>query len=59
MQSLGAYSLMVSATLVAAFTPDPRFEYPDTVPPIVKRQEPGTPAYACHEDCGNCLLNNK
>ncbi|EKJ68377.1 hypothetical protein FPSE_11385 [Fusarium pseudograminearum CS3096] len=49
MRSLVAYTLLSSATLAVAV--DPRFEYPDTVP-LVKRQQPGTPQYACHEDCG-------
>ncbi|KAL6920612.1 hypothetical protein ACHAPO_007064 [Fusarium lateritium] len=49
MRSLFAYTLLASATLSVAV--DPRFEYPDTVP-LVKRQQPGTPQYACHEDCG-------
>ncbi|UZP34385.1 hypothetical protein NXS19_002201 [Fusarium pseudograminearum] len=49
MRSLVAYTLLASATLAVAV--DPRFEYPDTVP-LVKRQQPGTPQYACHEDCG-------
>ncbi|KAF4334931.1 hypothetical protein FBEOM_11227 [Fusarium beomiforme] len=49
MHSLVAYTLLASASLAVAI--DPRFEYPDTVP-LVKRQQPGTPQYACHEDCG-------
>ncbi|KAJ4014175.1 hypothetical protein NW752_005894 [Fusarium irregulare] len=49
MHSLVAYTLLASATLSLAI--DPRFEFPDTVP-LVKRQQPGTPQYACHEDCG-------
>ncbi|KAI1064852.1 hypothetical protein LB507_001209 [Fusarium sp. FIESC RH6] len=49
MHSLVAYTLLASATLSVAI--DPRFEFPDTVP-LVKRQQPGTPQYACHEDCG-------
>ncbi|KAF5246870.1 hypothetical protein FAUST_1055 [Fusarium austroamericanum] len=49
MRSFVAYTLLASATLAVAV--DPRFEYPDTVP-LVKRQQPGTPQYACHEDCG-------
>jgi hypothetical protein len=49
MHSLAAYTLLASATLAVAI--DPRFEYPETVP-LVKRQQPGTPQYACHEDCG-------
>jgi hypothetical protein len=27
------------------------FEFPDFVP-LHKRQEPGTPAYECHANCG-------
>ncbi|KAF4446859.1 hypothetical protein F53441_9563 [Fusarium austroafricanum] len=49
MHSLVAYTLLASATLSVAL--DPRFEFPDTVP-LHKRQQPGTPQYACHEDCG-------
>ncbi|KAH7182110.1 hypothetical protein DER46DRAFT_587853 [Fusarium sp. MPI-SDFR-AT-0072] len=49
MHSLAAYTLLASASLAVAV--DPRFEFPDTVP-LVKRQQPGTPQYACHEDCG-------
>ncbi|KAJ4031868.1 hypothetical protein NW761_012987 [Fusarium oxysporum] len=49
MHSLAAYTLLASASLAVAI--DPRFEFPDTVP-LVKRQQPGTPQYACHEDCG-------
>ncbi|KAJ4130284.1 hypothetical protein NW768_007267 [Fusarium equiseti] len=49
MHSLVAYTLLASATFSLAI--DPRFEFPDTVP-LVKRQQPGTPQYACHEDCG-------
>ncbi|KAM0236625.1 hypothetical protein ACHAP5_009311 [Fusarium lateritium] len=49
MHSLAVYTLLACATLSVAL--DPRFEFPDTVP-LVKRQQPGTPQYACHEDCG-------
>ncbi|KAF4949141.1 hypothetical protein FSARC_13579 [Fusarium sarcochroum] len=49
MHSFVAYTLLASATLSVAL--DPRFEFPDTVP-LMKRQQPGTPQYACHEDCG-------
>ncbi|KAG5763672.1 hypothetical protein H9Q72_008254 [Fusarium xylarioides] len=49
MHSLAAYTLLASASLAVAI--NPRFEFPDTVP-LVKRQQPGTPQYACHEDCG-------
>ena len=54
MHSLVAYTLLASATLSLAI--DPRFEFPDTVP-LVKRQQPGTPQYACHEDCGMSIFN--
>lgn len=50
MHSFVTYTLLASASLVAAI--DPRFEFPDTVPALLKRQAPGTPQYACHEDCG-------
>ncbi|KAF5020534.1 hypothetical protein F66182_7433 [Fusarium sp. NRRL 66182] len=49
MHSFVAYTLLASATLSVALSP--RFEFPDTVP-LLKRQQPGTPQYACHEDCG-------
>ncbi|OBR08849.1 hypothetical protein CH63R_07614 [Colletotrichum higginsianum IMI 349063] len=39
------------ASIAAAQVAHPLFEYPDTVP-LEKRQEPGTPRYQCHEDCG-------
>ncbi|EEU43482.1 uncharacterized protein NECHADRAFT_82808 [Fusarium vanettenii 77-13-4] len=50
MHSFVTYTLLASASMVAAL--DPRFEFPDTVPALLKRQAPGTPQYACHEDCG-------
>lgn len=63
MHSFVVYSLLACATLSVAL--DPRFEFPDTVP-LVKRQQPGTPQYACHEDCGKyamvlstCVITNK
>lgn len=63
MHSFAVYSLLACATLSVAL--DPRFEFPDTVP-LVKRQQPGTPQYACHEDCGKytmvlstCVITNK
>lgn len=37
--------LSAIAPLVAAFS------YPENVP-LEKRQEPGTPQYECHENCG-------
>ncbi|KAF5676545.1 hypothetical protein FHETE_2041 [Fusarium heterosporum] len=49
MYSFIAYTLLASATLSVAI--DPRFEFPDNVP-LMKRQQPGTPQYECHEDCG-------
>ncbi|CAH0058704.1 unnamed protein product [Clonostachys solani] len=42
--------LLSSAMLVTAL--QPRFEYPEEVPALERRQEPGTPRYQCHEDCG-------
>lgn len=30
------------------------YEYPSFVP-VEKRQKPGTPEYACHEDCGKSI----
>ncbi|KZL82262.1 hypothetical protein CI238_08493, partial [Colletotrichum incanum] len=39
------------ASMAVAQLGHPLFEYPDTVP-IEKRQDPGTPRYQCHEDCG-------
>ncbi|KAL6408528.1 hypothetical protein AUP68_08386 [Ilyonectria robusta] len=51
MRSFVTYAILAYATLAAASI-DPRFEFPDTVPAIERRQEPGTPLYQCHEDCG-------
>ncbi|KAH6970585.1 hypothetical protein BKA56DRAFT_622261 [Ilyonectria sp. MPI-CAGE-AT-0026] len=51
MRSFVTYAIFAYATLAAASI-DPRFEFPDTVPAIERRQEPGTPLYQCHEDCG-------
>ncbi|KAL0937782.1 uncharacterized protein CTRU02_207513 [Colletotrichum truncatum] len=31
------------------------FEYPEGVPALEKRQDPGTPRYACHENCGTLI----
>ncbi|GJC82981.1 hypothetical protein ColLi_05819 [Colletotrichum liriopes] len=39
------------ASMAVAQLGHPLFEYPDTVP-LEKRQDPGTPRYQCHEDCG-------
>ncbi|WYZ39088.1 hypothetical protein EsH8_III_001002 [Colletotrichum jinshuiense] len=39
------------ASMAAAQLGHPLFEYPAAVP-VEKRQEPGTPRYQCHEDCG-------
>ncbi|CAG9953718.1 unnamed protein product [Clonostachys rosea f. rosea IK726] len=47
---LAVQLLFSSAMLVTALWP--RFEYPEEVPALERRQEPGTPRYQCHEDCG-------
>ncbi|CAH0024675.1 unnamed protein product [Clonostachys rhizophaga] len=49
-KSLTIQLLLSSAMLVTAL--QPRFEYPEEVPALERRQEPGTPRYQCHEDCG-------
>ncbi|TEA15764.1 hypothetical protein C8034_v002335 [Colletotrichum sidae] len=50
MRSFVTCTVLASVTsLVAA---GPSFEYPAGVPAVEKRQEPGTPRYACHENCG-------
>ncbi|EFQ26798.1 hypothetical protein CGRA01v4_08932 [Colletotrichum graminicola] len=52
MRSFVTCAVLVSiASAAAAQLGHPLFEYPDTVP-LDKRQEPGTPRYQCHEDCG-------
>ncbi|KAK7425895.1 hypothetical protein QQZ08_007609 [Neonectria magnoliae] len=51
MRSFVTYTLLASATFASAAL-ERRWEYPDTVPALEKRQEPGTPRYQCHEDCG-------
>ncbi|KAF5024495.1 hypothetical protein F66182_3435 [Fusarium sp. NRRL 66182] len=43
-------ALFASTSLAAAL--EPRWEFPDSVPALMRRQEPGTPLYACHENCG-------
>ncbi|KAL6413161.1 hypothetical protein AUP68_02661 [Ilyonectria robusta] len=50
MRSFVAYSLLASATFASAL--ERRWDYPSAVPALERRQEPGTPRYACHEDCG-------
>ncbi|CAG9981753.1 unnamed protein product [Clonostachys byssicola] len=49
-KSLAIQLLFSSVMLVTAM--QPRFEYPEEVPALERRQEPGTPRYQCHEDCG-------
>lgn len=56
MLSLAAYTLLASGTLAAAGTVQRRWEYPEGF--LASRQAPpaeGTPAYACHENCGEFL----
>ncbi|KAH7122161.1 hypothetical protein B0J13DRAFT_648373 [Dactylonectria estremocensis] len=50
MRSSIVYSLLASAPFVAAI--QRRWDYPSAVPSLERRQEPGTPRYACHENCG-------
>ncbi|KAF7551911.1 hypothetical protein G7Z17_g4666 [Cylindrodendrum hubeiense] len=50
MRSFVAYSLLASATFASAL--ERRWDYPAEVPALHRRQAPGTPAYACHENCG-------
>lgn len=55
MRSFVAYSLLASATFASAL--ERRWDYPTDVPALERRQEPGTPRYACHEDCGMSTLD--
>lgn len=55
MRSFVAYSLLASATFASAL--ERRWDYPSAVPALERRQEPGTPRYACHEDCGMSTLD--
>ncbi|KAH7156731.1 hypothetical protein EDB81DRAFT_945148 [Dactylonectria macrodidyma] len=50
MRSSIVYSLLASAPFVAAI--QRRWDYPEGVPALERRQEPGTPRYECHENCG-------
>ncbi|KAF6827390.1 hypothetical protein CMUS01_09012 [Colletotrichum musicola] len=45
------------ASLAAAHVAarQPTFEYPEGVPAVEKRQDPGTPRYLCHENCGTLI----
>ncbi|OLN85727.1 hypothetical protein CCHL11_07794 [Colletotrichum chlorophyti] len=51
MRSFVTFTALASAASLAAAT-HPLFEYPAGVPALEKRQDPGTPRYACHENCG-------
>ncbi|GKT51216.1 uncharacterized protein ColSpa_11397 [Colletotrichum spaethianum] len=52
MRSFVTCTVLASVASVAvAQLGHPLFEYPSAVP-VEKRQEPGTPQYQCHEDCG-------
>ncbi len=52
MRSVAAYALLASG--LAAASIERRFEWPAGMP-LQARQEPGTPQYACHENCGKHL----
>ena len=47
-KSVAALAAIVSVVYAAA-VPSPEDEWHLT---LLKRQEPGTPLYACHESCG-------
>lgn len=52
MRSFVASALLVSSSVAAASASlAPRWDWPDAMP-IEARQEPGTPRFQCHEDCG-------
>ncbi|KAK1971943.1 hypothetical protein LY78DRAFT_688651 [Colletotrichum sublineola] len=51
MRSFVTCTVLASIASAVAQLGHPLFAYPDTVP-LDKRQEPGTPRYQCHEDCG-------
>ncbi|KAK1448114.1 hypothetical protein CCUS01_11858 [Colletotrichum cuscutae] len=52
MRSFVTCTVLATVASMAVAQVHPRFEYPDSVPAVEKRQEPGTPRYQCHEDCG-------
>ncbi|CAH0018642.1 unnamed protein product [Clonostachys rhizophaga] len=47
--------LAATAVSAASITRRDTFEFPDNVPLVEKRQEPGTPRYECHANCGTAL----
>ncbi|KAH7383462.1 hypothetical protein BKA64DRAFT_646650 [Cadophora sp. MPI-SDFR-AT-0126] len=51
MRSVAALAAVVSVVYAAA-VPSPEDEWHLT---LLKRQEPGTPLYACHESCGTAI----
>ncbi|OHE93357.1 hypothetical protein CORC01_11306, partial [Colletotrichum orchidophilum] len=52
MRSFVTCTVLATVASMALAQVHPRFEYPNSVPAVEKRQEPGTPRYQCHEDCG-------
>ncbi|KAK7436472.1 hypothetical protein CaCOL14_003798 [Colletotrichum acutatum] len=52
MRSFVTCTVLATVASMAVAQVHPRFEYPESVPAVEKRQEPGTPRYQCHEDCG-------
>ncbi|KAF9871585.1 hypothetical protein CkaCkLH20_10996 [Colletotrichum karsti] len=52
MRSFVTCTVLASVASLATATLQARWEYPEAVPVVEKRQEPGTPRYACHENCG-------
>ena len=50
MRSVAAYALLATGTLAVASV-ERRWEWPVAMP-LEARQDPGTPHYQCHEDCG-------
>ncbi|KAL2875101.1 hypothetical protein SGCOL_009673 [Colletotrichum sp. CLE4] len=51
MRSFVTCTVLATVASMAVAQVHPRFEYPESVPAVEKRQEPGTPRYQCHEDC--------
>ncbi|KAK7215118.1 hypothetical protein V2G26_003121 [Clonostachys chloroleuca] len=47
--------LAATAVSAASITRRDTFEFPENVPLVEKRQEPGTPRYECHANCGTAL----
>lgn len=51
MRSVAAFTLLASGTLAVAASVERRWEWPQGMA-LEARQDPGTPHYQCHEDCG-------